>query len=116
MNPWQTRSEHEVDPVTKVCLIVVYGSLAVILAMLFAGCTSLTIEQRDESPDQRTITTTVKATAWFSSAQTIAKLKATTTDRTQSFGTDSIGQQGATNSVAALQAIARILEALRPAP
>jgi hypothetical protein len=116
MNPWQTRSEHEVDPVTKVCLIVVYGALAVILAMLFAGCTSFRIDQRDESQGQRTITTTVRATAWFSSAQTIAKIKAQTTDRTQTLGTDSIGQQGATNSVAALQAIARILEALRPVP
>lgn len=87
-----------------------------LLAAALTGCTSLTIEQRDESPEARTITTTIHATAWFSSAQTLSKLKAITTDKTMSVGTDSISQQGATNSVAALQAIAHILELLRPTP
>jgi hypothetical protein len=82
------------------------------LALL--GCTSLRIEQTDTSPDERTITTTVKATAWFSSGQTLAKLKAITTDKTQSIGTDQLTQHGATNTVETLRQLARILELLRP--
>jgi small neutral amino acid transporter SnatA (MarC family) len=86
------------------------------LGILLAGCTALRIEQTDESPNDRKITTTVKATAWFSSAQTLAKLKAITTDKTQSIGTDQLTQHGATNSVEALRQLARILELLRPTP
>jgi hypothetical protein len=80
------------------------------------GCTSLRIEQSDTSPNERTITTSVKATAWFSSGQTLAKLKAITTDKTQSIGTDQLAQHGATNTVATLMQLARILELLRPTP
>ena len=72
--------------------------------------------RESESQPSRRISTTVRGTAWFSSAQAISKLKALQTDKTQSVGTDAIGQQGATNTVANLQALARILEALRPAP
>lgn len=79
-----------------------------------AGCTFLRIEQTDKSADERTITTKVSATAWFSSGQTLAKLKATTTDKTQSIGTDQLTQHGATNSVEALRQLARILELVRP--
>jgi hypothetical protein len=81
-----------------------------------SGCTSLRIEQTDLSPNDRTITTTVKATAWFSSGQTLAKLKAITTDKTQSIGTDQLSQHGATNTVETLRQLARILELLRPTP
>lgn len=87
---------------------------AVIGAALLAGCTVFKVRQRDESEGGRIITTSVTGIAWFSSAQAITKLKATTTDKTQSIGTDTIGQQGATNSIAALQSIVRILELLRP--
>ncbi len=90
--------------------------LAFSLALVLCGCTSLSIEQTDQSKDDRTIKTSVKATAWFTSAQTLSKLKAITTDKTQSIGTDSIVQHGATNSVQALAHIARILELLRPTP
>jgi len=90
---------------------------SVTLVVLFTGCTSLRIEQTDESPNERTIKTTVTATAWFTGGQTLAKLKATTTDKTQSIGTDQLGQQGTTtNAVAALAHIAHILELLRPTP
>lgn len=89
--------------------------LSLVLA-LTGGCTILHVEQRDESPNERTITTKITGTAWFSSAQNITKLKALQTDRTQSFGTDSIGQNGATNTVDALRAVVRILELLRPVP
>jgi len=91
-------------------LAMLIGSLALL------GCTSLRIEQTDASPNERTITTTVKATAWFSSGQTLAKLKAITTDKTQSIGTDQLSQHGATNTVQTLQQLAHILELLRPTP
>lgn len=80
------------------------------------GCTTFHVTQTDESPNERIIRSDIKATAWFSSAQNVAKLKALQTDKTQSFGTDALGQQGATNSVEALKAIAHILELLRPTP
>lgn len=87
-----------------------------LVLLLLVGCTTLRIEQRDESPDERIITTTITGSAWFSSSQAITKLKALQTDKTQSFGTDSIGQHGATNSLEALKHIVRILELLHPAP
>lgn len=96
------------------------GVLAVALSALsctlLTGCTTFHVTQTDESPNERIIRSEIKATAWFSSAQNIAKIKALQTDKTQSFGTDSITQQGATNTVEALKAIARIMELLRPAP
>ena len=85
-------------------------------AWLLCGCTTFHVIEIDESPKERTIRTEIKATAWFSSAQRIANIKAIQSDQWQSFGTDSVGQQGATNSVEALKAVARILELLRPAP
>jgi hypothetical protein len=85
------------------------------LPFLFA-CATVHVKQTDETPNARTITTEISGSAWFTSAQTISKLKATQTDKTQSFGTEAFGQHGDTNAVAALTAIARILEALRPVP
>ncbi len=94
--------------------------LALIVAAVAIGvttsCTTFHVTQTDESPGERVIRSDIKATAWFSSAQNVAKLKALQTDKTQSFGADGVSQQGATNTVAALQAVARILELLRPMP
>ena len=90
--------------------------LTLTLVMLVSGCTRLKVKQTDQRAVDQITTTEVTGTAWFSSAQHITKLKALQTEKTQSFGTDTIGQQGATNSVAALQAVAHILELLRPAP
>lgn len=84
--------------------------------VLLCGCTTFHVTQIDESPNERKISLDIKGTAWFSSSQNIAKLKALQTDRVQSFGTDSIGQQGGTNTIAALNAVVRILELLRPMP
>lgn len=84
--------------------------------LLLTGCTVFKVRQSDEAEGGLKRVTSVTGIAWFSSAQAITKLKATTSDKTQSIGTDTFGQQGATNSVLALQYIARILEALRPAP
>jgi hypothetical protein len=91
------------------------NSLFLCALLTLTSCTALRVTQRDEC-DGRQITTTLSATAWFSSAQHFAKLRTTQTDKTQGIGTEGLGQQGATNSVAALEAVARILEALRPVP
>lgn len=89
---------------------------AIAACLLLGGCTTFTVKQIDESPGERRISLDIKGTAWFSSATHISKLKALQSDKVQSFGTDSIGQQGATNTIAALQNIVRILELVRPTP
>ena len=89
---------------------------SILLTLLLTGCTTFSVHQVDESPNERTIRTDIKATAWFSSAQTVAKIKAIQTDKTQSFGSDALGQHGATNTVEALRAIVEILKLVRPAP
>lgn len=86
-----------------------------ILMLTLVGCARFSVTQMDSSPNERTITTKISGTAWFASAQSLSRLKALQTDKSQSFGTDSINQT-ATNGVEALTAIARILEAIRPTP
>lgn len=81
--------------------------------LLASGCTTFKVDQKDESPE-RTISSSIKGTAWFSSAQNISRIKALQTDKSQSFGSDGIGQQGATNMVEALGHIKGILEAIKP--
>jgi len=88
--------------------------LALLTAGLLAGCTTFSVLQTDESPDERTIKTSIKATAWFSSAQSLTRLKALQTDKTQSFGTEAIGQHGSTNLVEALRVLDSILGKIRP--
>ena len=88
----------------------------VLVALVAVGCTTFHVTQTDESPNERKISSTIKATAWFSSAQTIAGIKALQTDKTQSFGAGSVGQQGDTNAVKALEAVLGILQAVRPTP
>lgn len=90
--------------------------LPLILLLCLTGCTSFHVTQVDESPNERKITLDIRATAWFSSAQSIAKIKALQTDKTQSFGSDNLEQQGATNTVEALKHIAHIIELLKPIP
>ena len=77
------------------------------------GCTTFKITQKDESPE-RTVTTDVKATAWFSSSQDITKIKTSQSDKTQSTGTEALGQHGATNVVEALKMLNEILGKIRP--
>jgi hypothetical protein len=84
-------------------------------AALLLGCTTFHVRQNDESPERK-ISLDIQGFAWFSGAQNITKLKAVQTDKTQSFGTDQIGMQGPTNTIAALQSIVKILELLRPMP
>lgn len=91
------------------------GKFSILIAcVLLSGCTTFHVTQTDESPNERVIRSEIKATAWFSSAQNVAKLKALQTDKTQSFGADTVGQQGATNTVEALKAIGNIIQMMRP--
>jgi len=77
---------------------------------LLTGCANFTTTQTDVSPE-RTITTTVKATALFTSSQIIEKLKATTTDKAQSVGTSGIDQQAVSaNAVKFMESAERIAE------
>jgi len=87
-----------------------------LLALLLPGCTSFHVIQTDDSPGQRTTRTDLRATAWFSSTQSLSKIKALQTEKTQSFGSDALSQQGATNTTAALEALVKILQLLRPTP
>ncbi len=88
----------------------------IVVALCACGCTSFHVVQTDGTPGQSVRTTDLRATAWFSSAQNLAKIKAFQSDKTQSFGSDNVTQQGATNVVAALEAIVKILQAVRPTP
>lgn len=100
----------------ELALQVITGAALLALFVCLMGCANFSVTQTDESPNERTITTKIQGTTFFSSAQNVTKLKAVQTDKTQSFGTDVIGQQGATNTVEALNAVAKILELLRPTP
>lgn len=83
--------------------------LSLISLAALTGCANMTT-QTDVSPE-RTITTTVKATALFTSTQVIEKLKATTTDKTQSVGTSGIDQQAVSaNAVKFMESVERIAE------
>jgi len=86
------------------------------LLLALTGCTSYRVTQEDSSATGRTITLRVRANAWFSSAQSITGITAQQTDKTQSFGTKGLSQAGPTNTVATLEALAKVLQAIRPTP
>ena len=88
-------------------------SILLLPLLLLAGCTHFRVDQTDHSPNERTIQTHITGSAWFSSAQSLAKIKALQTDKTQSFGADALNQHGATNTAATLDALARLLQQLR---
>lgn len=90
--------------------------LSVAVICLLTGCTTYKVHQHDKSTTQegetREILSDIKGTSWFSSAQAITGIKALQTDKTQSFGTDAVGQHGATNTVQMLEALAHLIGAL----
>ena len=94
--------------------LLTIGCLLAGIACILSGCTTFHVKQTDTSPGERVISSDIQATSWFSSAQTIAKIKAIQTDKTQSFGSDAVGQQGATNMVEALKALDSILGKIKP--
>lgn len=85
-----------------------------ILLTILTGCASYRVVQTDTSASQRTIRLEVRALTLFSSAQRIEKIRATQTDKTQSFGTDGVGQTGGTNTAATIQALTALLQTIRP--
>lgn len=79
-------------------------------AALLGGCASVTTTQTDVSPE-RTITTTIKARALVTGATIIEKLKATTTDKTQTVGASGVDQQAiSANAVKFMESAERIAE------
>jgi intracellular septation protein A len=90
--------------------------LLYLIPLLITGCTNFYSKQVDSSSGNRVISSEIRGTAWFSSSQAIQKMKAMQTDKVQSFGMDGVSQQGATNTVAALKEINKILENIRPMP
>lgn len=82
--------------------------IAPVLA-LGIGCAQISLRQT--APDGRE----TRITGWtlFSSAQSLARLKTTNTDKTQSVGADDLGQRGATNLTGSLEALTRLLQSLR---
>lgn len=95
-------------PPGTAALLLLFG-----LLFLTPGCTSFVVEQGDASPE-RTITFKLRGRAWFSGSQAIANLKAIQTDKSQSFGTDSISNRGPTNAVAVIEAATKLVEAAKP--
>lgn len=82
-----------------------------------AGCTTFNATQKDiRNGEENEITTTIKGTAFFTSAQSISAIKAQQTEKTQTFNLDDLKQHGATNVVSALNAIAEIIKAIQPTP
>lgn len=83
-----------------------------LLLAALCGCTTVRIEQIDESrstDETRTIRTEVKGTAWLSGAQTLSRLKTTQTDKTQGIGVDGLWQTGPTNDLDRLLLILQLL-------
>lgn len=99
--------KHNVGKSPPATALLLFGLL------LFPGCTSFVVEQGDTSPE-RAITFKLRGRAWFSGSQAIANLKAMQTDKTQSFGADSINNRGPTNAVAVIEAATKLVEAAKP--
>jgi hypothetical protein len=91
---------------------------ALLIALAMTGCASFKTKQADERtlPDgsKTSITTYAASRTFFSSKSSLAHWKAQQTEGEQGATVGDLNQQGATNSVDALRAIADILEKLRP--
>lgn len=81
--------------------------IAPLLAVL-AGCAQISVRQT--AADGRE--TRLSGVVWFSSAQSLSKLRLTNTDKTQSVGAEDLGQHGATNTVATIEALTKLLGTL----
>ncbi len=107
-----------VDQVKKLGEPIYVLLLAAGLSLGLTGCARFSAALHDTSKEikidgttiERSITTDLKGIALFSSSQSLARLKALQTDKTQSFGSEGVNQHGATNAVEALREINRMLE------
>jgi hypothetical protein len=61
---------------------------------------------------KREITTDLKGAAWFSSKQDLAKFSAIQTDKSQAFNGTGVNQSGPTNTVAAIEALTKLIKAV----
>jgi hypothetical protein len=89
-------------------------SILLIGALLIGvGCARFSTTQTDSRDGEKT-TITTKAASWtlFSSKSSLAKWKATQTEKSQGAEVGGLEQQGGTNAVAVLQAIGTLLQAL----
>lgn len=84
---------------------------------LSVGCAQFGTIQIDERSNEKTgentkITTKASSRTFFSSKSELTKWKATQTEKSQGAEVGGLSQQGATNAVGALKAVAEILKAL----
>lgn len=90
---------------------------AFILALLLCGCASFKTRQIDERTEtdgtKTTISTYAASRTFFSARSDLAKFKASQTEKQQSAEVGSLNQQGGTNAVQTLRAIADILQSIR---
>jgi len=83
---------------------------AVLLVVLAAGCARFKSEITERTKEGGSKITLVKASTLFESKSDLAKFKALQTDKTQSIGIGSLGQESnATNVVRSLELINAIL-------
>ena len=87
------------------------GLFALLLCLTGCARFTVTLQETRSAEDVNTITTEVKAVAWFSSAQHLTDVTTSLTAATQKTGAKSVDQQGSTNMVAILEAIGRIAAA-----
>jgi len=91
--------------------------LFIFCALALCGCASFKTQQSDKriSPDgtETTITTFAASRTFFSSKSNLAKWKARQSEGEQGAEVGGLSQQGATNSVEVLKAIADILSKAR---
>jgi hypothetical protein len=90
---------------------------AILLLLQLVGCARFSTTQTDLSYENgkpaRQITTRAKASTLFTARSALANFKASQTDKTQGASVGSLSQEtSGTNAVAALSALARIMEAL----
>ena len=112
-----------VDQVKKLADTPPLGAWIILLGLplFLSGCAFSKAQLHDISnetqPDgtvvSRHITTDVKGSAWFSSSQMLAKIKALQTDKTQSFGADSVTQQGATNTAGTIRELTDLIKEIK---
>lgn len=87
-----------------------------LIALLCGGCAHVSTQQENKTlgadGSSHTVLTETHGTAFFSSAQNLAGVKLSNSNTAQSVGVTSVGQQGATNTVATLQALTELLKTL----
>lgn len=95
------------------------NSFLLAVVILAAGCASFKSTQSESTgKDGVTVrTTVVRASTLFDAKSELAKLRATTTDKTQGLTIGSLDQSSTgTNAISALITLLQILQTVRPTP